>query len=66
MFGKTEIGKSICVETIIMLDNEAGRRCCLLDPHGDLVEKVVKAIPQNRKKNLIYFNITDPKLNPRY
>ena len=66
MIGKTGTGKSTCLETMIMQDIQAGRGCCLLDPHGDLVEKIVKAIPDERKKDLIYFNITDPKLNLRY
>lgn len=66
MIGKTGTGKSTCLETMIMQDIHAGRGCCLLDPHGDLVEKVVKAIPEDRKNDLIYFNITDPKLNLRY
>ncbi len=66
IIGNTGIGKSTCLETMIMQDIQAGRGCCLLDPHGDLVEKIVKAIPEERKKDLIYFNITDPKLNLRY
>ncbi|MBK6545803.1 MAG: type IV secretion system DNA-binding domain-containing protein [Saprospiraceae bacterium] len=66
IIGKTGTGKSTCLETMIMQDIQAGRGCCLLDPHGDLVEKIVKVIPEWRKKDLIYFNITDPKLNLRY
>ncbi|MEI2696192.1 MAG: type IV secretion system DNA-binding domain-containing protein [Saprospiraceae bacterium] len=66
IIGKTGTGKSTCLETMIMQDILAGRGCCLLDPHGDLVEKIVKAIPEDRKLDLIYFNITDPKLNLRY
>ncbi|MBK9722009.1 MAG: type IV secretion system DNA-binding domain-containing protein [Saprospiraceae bacterium] len=66
IIGKTGTGKSTCLETMIMQDIQAGRGCCLLDPHGDLVEKIVKAIPESRKKDLIYFNIPDPKLDLRY
>jgi type IV secretory pathway TraG/TraD family ATPase VirD4 len=66
MIGKTGTGKSTCLETMIMQDINAGRGCCLLDPHGDLVEKVVKAIPDSRKEDLIYFNVPDPTLNLRY
>ncbi|MFN8331342.1 MAG: hypothetical protein U0T81_09010 [Saprospiraceae bacterium] len=40
--GKTGTGKSTLLETMIMQDIEAERDGrCLLDPHGDLVEKVV-------------------------
>ena len=66
MIGKTGTGKSTCLETMIMQDIEHGRGCCLLDPHGDLVEKIAKNIPEHRKKDLIYFNIPDPNLNFRY
>jgi len=31
----------------------------LLDPHGDLVEKIAHQIPDHRKKDLIYFNVPD-------
>ena len=66
LIGKTGVGKSTLIETMIMQDIRAGRGCCLLDPHGDLVEKVVKAIPENRKDDLIYFNIPDAGLKLKY
>ncbi len=66
MIGKTGTGKSTCIETMILQDIQNGKGCCLLDPHGDLVEKVVKAIPQNRKRDLIYFNFPDPNLKLKY
>ncbi|MBK8243315.1 MAG: type IV secretion system DNA-binding domain-containing protein [Saprospiraceae bacterium] len=66
MIGKTGTGKSTCLETMIMQDIEHGRGCCLLDPHGDLVEKIAKNIPEHRKKDIIYFNIPDTNLNLRY
>lgn len=66
MIGKTGTGKSTLIETMIMQDIKAGRGCCLLDPHGDLVDKVVSKIPKSRKKHLIYFNIPDPNLSLKY
>ncbi|MCF8247562.1 MAG: type IV secretion system DNA-binding domain-containing protein [Saprospiraceae bacterium] len=66
MIGKTGTGKSTCIETMLLQDINAGRGCCLLDPHGDLVEKVEKAIPEWRKKDVVYFNIPDLNLNLRY
>jgi type IV secretory pathway VirB4 component len=66
MIGKTGTGKSTCIETMILQDIKSGRGCCLLDPHGDLVEKVVNAVPDFRKEDLIYFNFPDPNLNLKY
>ncbi|KAA3640907.1 MAG: type IV secretory system conjugative DNA transfer family protein [Bacteroidetes bacterium] len=66
MIGKTGTGKSTCLETKILQDIHAGRGCALLDPHGDLVEKIEKSIPSWRREDLIYFNIPDSKLNLKY
>jgi hypothetical protein len=59
IIGKTGTGKSTLLETLIMQDIENGEGLALLDPHGDLVEKVLRAVPENRKSDLIYFNIPD-------
>ncbi len=66
MIGKTGTGKSTLIESMLKQDIQAGRGCCLLDPHGDLVEKIIKQIPEHRKKDLIYFDITDPTLKLKY
>src|SRR5438874_13009279 len=59
IIGKTGTGKSTLLETLIRQDIENGEGLALLDPHGDLVEKVLAAIPENRKDDLIYFNVAD-------
>jgi len=41
MIGKTGGGKSKLIDIMIIQDIRAGRGCCLLDPNGDLAEKVV-------------------------
>lgn len=66
IIGKTGTGKSTLIETMIMQDIEAGRGCCLIEPHGDLVNTIAKSIPEWRKKDLIYFDITDPNLKLKY
>jgi len=60
IIGKTGTGKSTLLETLIRQDIENGEGLALLDPHGDLVEKVLKAMPEKRKGDLIYFNVPDP------
>jgi hypothetical protein len=29
---------------------------CVIDPHGDLVEDVLKYVPKHRAKDIIYFD----------
>lgn len=59
VIGKTGTGKSTLLETLIRQDMAAGRGLALLDPHGDLVERVLAAVPPSRRPDLIYFDATD-------
>jgi type IV secretion system coupling TraD/TrwB family protein len=61
--GKTGTGKSTLLEAFVREDLNAGQGLALLDPHGDLVEKVLLRVPQERKADLIYFNVPD-RANP--
>ncbi len=54
--GKTGVGKSTLLLNMVKQDIENGEGMALLDPHGDLVEKALKIIPESRIKDLIYFN----------
>src|SRR5581483_3515347 len=60
IIGKTGTGKSTLLETLMRQDIESGQGMALLDPHGDLVEKIESVIPAHRKADLIYFNVPDP------
>src|SRR5712692_7546903 len=60
VIGKTGTGKSTLLEKLIRQDIEAGEGVALLDPHGDLVERVLHNLPQHRRNDLIYFNVPDP------
>ncbi|MBA3568422.1 MAG: type IV secretion system DNA-binding domain-containing protein [Pyrinomonadaceae bacterium] len=57
--GKTGTGKSTLLETLIRQDIANGHGLALLDPHGDVVEKIAASIPEHRKEDLIYFNVPD-------
>lgn len=59
VIGKTGTGKSTLMETMLRQDIGNGQGVALLDPHGDLVERVLAAIPERRKKDLVYFNVPD-------
>lgn len=59
LIGKTGTGKSTLLETLIQQDLQTGQGLALLDPHGDLVERVLAQMPEARKDALIYFNVPD-------
>lgn len=59
VIGKTGTGKTTLLETMIRQDIKTGRGLALLDPHGDLAERLVEWIPKERQENLIYFNVPD-------
>jgi CxxC-x17-CxxC domain-containing protein len=59
LIGKTGMGKSTILENMIVADIRAGHGVAVVDPHGDLAEKVMQYIPTERVKDIIYFNPTD-------
>jgi len=52
IIGKTGTGKSTLIRNLIMQDLRAGRGCCLIDPHGDLVEFVYANAPEERRVDI--------------
>src|SRR5581483_9790272 len=61
--GKTGMGKSTLLLNLIRQDIENGEGLAVLDPHGDLAEKVFALIPEHRMKDLVYLDVTDTE-NP--
>lgn len=59
VIGKTGMGKSTLMENMIIQDIQAGRGVCVVDPHGELVEKVINFIPSHRVNDVVYFNPAD-------
>lgn len=57
--GKTGTGKSTLIQTMISHDAEQGYGFALIDPHGDLAETVLDAIPQSRINDVVYCNPAD-------
>ena len=60
LIGKTGTGKSTMLETLIIQDLERGEGLALLDPHGDLVDRIRARIPAYRMGDLIDFNVAEP------
>lgn len=61
--GKTGMGKSTMLFNLIRQDIENGEGLAVLDPHGDLAEKIIAVMPEHRKKDLVYLDVTDSE-NP--
>ena len=59
VIGKTGTGKSTLLETLMREDLRLGNGFALLDPHGDLAERVRDAVPEERRGELIYFDAAD-------
>ena len=59
MIGKSGVGKSKLQELMIKHDIEKGHGICVIDPHGDLIENVIPFVPENRIKDVIFFNPVD-------
>lgn len=57
--GKSGSGKSKLLETLIIDDIKSGQGVCVMDPHGDLIQDILQYIPEEKKEDVIYFNIGD-------
>jgi hypothetical protein len=57
--GQTGTGKSTLIETLAEQDLHSGQGFALVDPHGDLVERVWDAAPQRRREHIYYLNAPD-------
>ena len=57
--GKTGVGKSTLLENMIIADIQAGKGVGVVDPHGELAEKILDFIPEERLDDVIYFDPSD-------
>lgn len=58
--GKTGVGKSTLLEILLRQDIVAGRGFALIDPHGDLAERVWEWTPHALRDRITYLNAPDP------
>jgi len=59
ILGKSGTGKSVLMFNMIIQNILNGEGVAVVDPHGELVEGVLSAIPPERMKDVIYFNPAD-------
>src|SRR5438105_2658560 len=66
--GKTGTGKSTLIETMMQSDLVRGRGFGLLDPQGDLSDRLADSIPHSRFNDVVLVDAADPDfhigLNP--
>ena len=59
IIGKTGVGKSNLLEVLARQDLAAGRGFALLDPHGDLVERIAADASAKQPERVVYLNAPD-------
>jgi CxxC-x17-CxxC domain-containing protein len=59
IIGKTGMGKSNLLENMAIQDIRNGKGVCVVDPHGEFAEKMLRAVPANRINDVVYFNPSD-------
>jgi hypothetical protein len=59
IIGKSGTGKSTLLANMVAADIVSGKGVCLVDPHGETAEDVLKLIPEDRVDDVIYFNPAD-------
>jgi type IV secretory pathway TraG/TraD family ATPase VirD4 len=60
IIGKTGTGKSTLIESMALQDIRLGNGLALIDPHGDLAERVASLVPTSRRADVIYLDAADP------
>lgn len=68
IIGKTWVGKSKFITSLVKDDLQQGKGIWLIDPHGDLIDEIMTYIPDSRKDDVIIFDPSDEQfpfcLNP--
>lgn len=59
VIGKTGMGKSTILENMIFSDIHSGKGIGVIDPHGDLIEAILRFIPKSRSNDVILFDPAD-------
>lgn len=62
LVGKTGVGKSSLLEMMVRQDAANGEGAIVLDPHGDLVERLRARIPPARAAETVFLDLADPGL----
>jgi hypothetical protein len=59
IIGQTGTGKSTLLVQMALEDIKQGKGVCIIDPHGELVDKTLSLIPESRYEDVIVFDPAD-------
>lgn len=59
ILGRSGVGKTTVLETLALQDFQHDRGVTVIDPHGDLAERLTRQVPESRKEDVIYFDASD-------
>lgn len=59
IIGQTGTGKSVFLSWMARQDIRAGDGLCVIDPHGDLIDDILKFVPKERAKDVVVFDPSD-------
>jgi len=59
IIGKTGMGKSVLLENMIDSDINADKGVAVIDPHGDLADKIVDFVPPHRTNDVVILDPSD-------
>ena len=59
--GKSGVGKSKFLELLVRQDIAYGHGLCFIDPHGDVIEEILKFIPEERVDDVVLIDPSDPE-----
>lgn len=59
IIGETGAGKTSLIETLAVQDLYSGRGFCVIDPHGDLADRLYARVPEDQRERVLYFNVPD-------
>lgn len=59
IIGRTGTGKTELMKNMAIQDIKNGEGLCIVDPHGDMVEDILKYIPKERAQDVVLFEPFD-------
>ncbi len=59
IIGKTGMGKTTLLTSAIYQDMVSGKGLAVFDPHGDMIQELIRVIPKNRRSDVVFFDPSD-------